>query len=220
MKKLLFAILISTTFFSCENSFITGEGDIITQELNLAAFDRILNGGSIDVFIEQGATQSVIVNGQANIIERLRTDVNNGQWIGAYQASNLKLISMGSGDFVVSAPMTISNKLDLHTDASGDISISSINCRDLEIRIDGSGDVQVGGRTQNATYYIDGSGDIAAFDMTAPLSAVVSQGSGNVELTVTDRFDVNIAASGNVFYKGNPTITQSVTGSGRLVDRN
>jgi hypothetical protein len=45
-------------------------------------------------------------------------------------------------------------------------------------------------------------------------------GSGNCEVTVNTRLDVDIDGSGSVFYKGTPSIKDHISGSGRVVDSN
>jgi len=255
MKKLIIAFITITTFYSCDKVQFTGEGDIVTREFNLPQIDRFSSEGSFDVFVEQGAEQSVIVEGEENIIDRLVTKVNNGRWdiklkpgsyskfsltvrivtpdieemivdgsgdvfIGAYNVSKLRLRSRGSGDFIVSAPMTISNLLDLDIEGSGEITIPSLDCQNLEMDVEGSGNIAVNGTTQNAVYYVDGSGDIRAFDMVAQTGSATNQASGDIELMVANQLDVYIGASGNVAYKGNPSISQKITGSGKLIDRN
>jgi len=255
MKKIIIAFLTVTAFYSCDKLKFEGEGDIITKTLDLSDIDRFSNDGSFDVFVEQGATQNVVVEGQSNIIDRLLTRVDDGRWdiklkpgsysdfsltvkittpdieemiidgsgdvfIDQYTVSKLRLRSRGSGDFVVSEPMTISNRLDLDVEGSGDISIVSLDCQNLEMDVEGSGDIVVRGNSQDAVYYLDGSGDIFAFDMITATGSATNRGSGDIELTTMNQLDVNITASGNVLYKGTPNITEKITGSGKLLNRN
>ena len=255
MKKIIIACLTITAFYSCDKVKFDGEGDIVTRTLELSEIDRFANEGSFDVFVEQGAIQSVVVEGQSNIIDRLLTRVDDGRWnialkpgsysdfaltinittpnieemiidgsgdvfIDQYAVSKLRLRSRGSGDFVVSQPMTISNQLDLDVEGSGDISIPSLDCQNLEMDVEGSGDIMVSGNSQDAVYYVDGSGDIFSFDMIAVTGTATNRGSGDIELTIMNQLDATITASGNILYKGTPNITEKVTGSGKLLNRN
>ena len=255
MKKLLIAFLILSAFYSCDKVKFEGEGDIVTKTLNMNQIDRFSSNGSFDVFVEQGAEQSVVAEGESNIIDRLLTTVDGGRWdiklkpgnytefsltikittpnieemiidgsgdvfIDQYSVSKLRLRSRGSGDFLVSKPMTITNLLDLDVEGSGDISIVSLDCQNLEMDVEGSGDIMVSGNTQDGVYYVDGSGDIYAFDMMTKTARATNKGSGDIELIVRNQLDVSITASGNVMYKGTPNITEKVTGSGKLINKN
>jgi len=41
-----------------------------------------------------------------------------------------------------------------------------------------------------------------------------------LNLTVTDELDIDISGIGDALYKGNPSITSSISGIGHIVDTN
>jgi len=49
---------------------------------------------------------------------------------------------------------------------------------------------------------------------------ITSTGIGDCEVNVIHILNVTISGVGNVYYKGNPTITSNITGLGQLIDVN
>ncbi|MEL6925876.1 MAG: DUF2807 domain-containing protein, partial [Bacteroidota bacterium] len=85
LSLLLLTISISTSscifdgdnnFFNCER----GEGDIVTQTLNIADFTGVKLTVSGDVYITQGEDFNVEVRGQENILDLLEVDIQNDTW--------------------------------------------------------------------------------------------------------------------------------------------
>jgi hypothetical protein len=55
-----------------------GNGNVVTQERQLPAFNSIETGSAINVFLSQGSTQSVKVEIDENLLGRFETEVSNG----------------------------------------------------------------------------------------------------------------------------------------------
>ena len=67
---------------------------------------------------------------------------------------------------------------------------------------------------------IRGASEVESFDLLTNSTAVNIIGAGNCEVNAQNDLDVSITGAGIVYYKGNPTITQSITGLGQVVDAN
>ena len=86
MKARVFIFLLVLASFpiilsNCDkNNCINGEGAIVSQNLDIAAFDRVELSGSLNVTITQGSEQSVVAVGQQNIINQLSLKVSDGKW--------------------------------------------------------------------------------------------------------------------------------------------
>jgi hypothetical protein len=102
---------------------------------------------------------------------------------------------------------------------SGDIAII-VSANRLESNISGSGSIHLSGLTNSYDATITGSGDVDAFELRARDSSVVITGSGNCRISVADKLRAKITGSGDVLYKGQPQISQSITGTGKVKDRN
>ena len=85
MKKVkVFGLLVLVSLFlsteiQAQNwwkSGIKGEGPVVTRDLNVGKFTGVSLGFSGDVYLTQGSSQSVKVEGQANIIDNIKINFN------------------------------------------------------------------------------------------------------------------------------------------------
>lgn len=244
MKKLkmLSALLMTLLFItSCQDrgnnglfNCIKGEGNKITQELNVDEFHSIRLRGSSNVFITQGSPFRVEVEGQQNIIDNIELEVRDGEWEIEFedcQRDFTKLnfyITMptvqgleisGSGDIIGENDFN-SNRIDLKVDGSGSIDIVVVEATDVDARISGSGEIILAGFSNYLGSKVSGNGDLKAFDLDTNIGNINISGSGDAEMTVNDELEVKISGSGDVHYKGNPIINADITGSGDLKNAN
>lgn len=190
---------------------IKGEGPKVTQELNVDAFTGIGLSVSGKVVLTKGATQSVKVEGQANMIANLDLEVKEKSWSIEFKDR--------AGDY---EPLVFYITLpDVHAlSIAGSGSIVSQNSFTgldvLNLSIAGSGDIEFGGSADEVKISIAGSGDIKSEGLKAGSCKVSIAGSGNCFIDVSNALNVSIAGSGDVRYKGNPKVKTSIAGSGRV----
>lgn len=216
-------------FFGCVN----GNGPIVSVDLDLPQIDAIHLTLPGKVFITQGSEQSVRVEAKQNIIDELELNVNNGLWridtdrcvkdiddfkVFITMETVTELAISGSGD-ITSENFLIVDDLDLRISGSGDMDLG-IEADDIDADITGSGDMALEGLGDFFDTRISGSGDIRAFDLEVDRAKINITGSGDVEIRVITDLDVRISGSGDVEYKGNPSVDVNISGSGRVVDAN
>ncbi len=245
MKNLKLLLLLSLALFIVPGCYIDldddddyfgctrGNGDVETFTLDLDDFHSIRLTTSANVYLTQGNRQSVEVEADENLIDLLDTDVSGGEWdiefddcIVSYERFDIfitlpeirSITSTGSGnirgenDFLV-------DDIELKITGSGDIDVA-LQADDLEARISGSGDMDIEGECDDMELKISGSGDYNAFSLDALTADITISGSGDAEVYVEDYMDVRITGSGDVYFKGNPDIDVDITGSGDVIDRN
>jgi len=103
---------------------------------------------------------------------------------------------------------------------SGDLSIREYDQPNLDVRIEGSGDVDAAGRTERVSLDIEGSGeaDLAALE-TRDADIEIS-GSGEAAVGPTGEARITISGSGDVELTRRPaSVTQSISGSGDVNQR-
>ena len=238
-KAILFSILIALFLVSCDDDdTYTGEGPIVTEELNLEDFSGIEAIGSMDVIISEGAEQKVEVTGHANIIDRLETAVSNGIWKvklkdGSYKNADLTfniVIPMlnrasieGSGDISIN-DFTSVDDVYLGIIGSGNIQLDENDgCENLVVEIEGSGHVNAKEEfedIESLDIEIIGSGSFDGFPVEADQVIINIVGSADCAITVNIGLKVDIDGSGIVSYKGNPTIESNISGSGKIINAN
>ena len=218
MRKQSFFIIaiLSISFFiqSCDGLQTDGVGDPITEEFELDNFDEFTVDGSMDVKLTQGPEQKVFVTAQPNILDLIRTRVNNGHWKITYT----RPVNIDRKTII---EITLPDIRRMEIDGSGDITgQNDFDLDNLDIRIDGSGDVELFGQVENQFIDIDGSGDVDNFDLISQKTTVIIDGSGDVEVTAEVKLDVEISGSGDVKFKGDPDVDIKVDGSGEVIDAN
>ncbi len=240
MKKLILNIIaLSTLLISCSNDDkISGEGSIVTEEIAIADFKGIETYGDNNVIISKGAVQKVEVTGHSNIIDRLKRDVASGIW-----KMELEEGSYTNADLSFNITLPIINSVDLY--GSGGVVINEHKSEEnMDVRIYGSGNIELGENegSTNLNLLIEGSGNIKAFESFSDLEnievdiigagfyegfPVISnncdiniEGSGRAKIYTEDVLNVRIVGSGAVNYKGDPSITVDITGSGKLINEN
>lgn len=89
---------------------------------------------------------------------------------------------------------------------SGDIIVGNLSTTAAEARITGSGDISLNGTSETATFEVTGSGDLAATDLVTKRVSAKITGSGDIKCHATEQLTTHVTGSGNISYKGNPTI--------------
>jgi hypothetical protein len=237
--------MIYTSLIGCtedndvtSSNCIKGESTITTQILPVANFNGIDLTISNNVTVKQGSTQEVKAIGHPNIIDKITTSVSNNLW-------EIRLENDCYEDYELSIEITVPNINRLELSGSGDILVNDfINQNDLNLKISGSGNIDLNEfegitnidiilsgserfKVNNDISTLNtlgltnsGSGKYVGFAISSNDCTINSSGSGNNELKAINSLNVTISGSGSVFYKGTPSITQNVTGSGNLIDAN
>lgn len=238
MKKLLIAVfaLLSMQTFAQRWETIKGDGNVKKETRQVSEFTSLLSQGAMDVKINYGNSNSVVIEADENLLPYIETTVDNGRLIikskknvhlktsskMVVQVSMTKINSLqlsGSGNLDGSGAFSSDGKTDIALSGSGNLKLDFDSFKDMEVSISGSGNIDLKGKSTNSIdAKISGSGNIdcsgiASNDVDAKLS-----GSGNIKVYATNSIDARISGSGNVFYKGNaPKINSKVVGSGKVL---
>lgn len=219
---------------SIDNDKVRGSGYLVTEQRELPEFNSVEMCTAGKVYITYGTEQEVSVVVDQNIAEFITTSVHDGTlYIGTERGvslSNYKLIvnltmtdleelvTCSSGDIIGKNKFT-GDRVGLVTNSSGDI------CLDLEAdrlttRISSSGDIYLSGSVDLHEATISSSGDLYAFNLFTYTTKINISSSGNAEVYASRLLDVRISSSGDLHFKGHPTIYQSLSSSGRIIDKN
>ncbi|HUH34154.1 MAG TPA: head GIN domain-containing protein [Daejeonella sp.] len=209
--------LISISLTSCKKENITGEGPVQTQQRMVANFHQVFASGASKIFITKGDQVSVTVKAFGTLLPYLETTVSKGVLKIAFK-DNTRVRNDNSEIFI-----TMPSFDALTTEGSGSITITGdfSGSSNFDLQISGSSDVSLEkGSSKVFSATIEGSGDLKAFGFEAEEASVKISGSGNTEIAVSKKLDVKIYGSGNVYYKGNPTIVDSdISGSGKVISQ-
>lgn len=186
-----------------------GNGVPAAASRTVEDFSRINLTGLGRVVVAIGAPSELHITGDENIIPLIQTSVDDGVLAIGPQENiipDLPLI------ITVSVPRLTAVEMA----GSGEFIVTGLNNERFVLEVTGVGRVELTGQTTNLTVAMPGAGEINTLELTAAHADVSLTGAGQAEINATETLDVEIASVGSVRYTGNPTITQEITGLGRL----
>lgn len=235
MKKailFLFSLLllagINYSFNSENEKCISGEGKTVEKEIDLDAFTYLAVTSAVDVELSQGP-QKIIAVGQANIIEQLSRNVKGSHWTIEFDEKicwnndfsvkvtlpSLEGVNINGAGDVNGHSVFAGDQLDVFINGSGDVNLE-VDMKAVKTKINGSGDVHLVGLSEEHSISINGSGDVKSMELETQHSSVNIHGSGDVKVHAEKSLSVNVQGSGDVHYKGSPKVSSKVQGSGEV----
>ncbi|MBV8389677.1 MAG: DUF2807 domain-containing protein [Mucilaginibacter sp.] len=236
-KILLIALLLTGSAYVYANPHKSTTVDFTKiEDRHITGFHAVDVGGSFDVYITQGSSESVKVEAPDNIIDHIITEVDNGvlkiynkndrnfHWgdlfgnhkkIAVYiVAKDLNAISVsGSGDVYFKEGIR-TNALRLRVSGSGDL-YGRVEVKTLESGVSGSGDVKISGRAENSAVNVSGSGDFEARGLVTVNTIVHVSGSGDASVNASNSVVASVSGSGDIRYTGGAkSVSSSKSGSG------
>jgi hypothetical protein len=230
MKTLTKIVFAAMLVFSMNSVFAQK-----TEDRHLTGFNAVSISGSYDVYITQGATESVKVEAPDDEMDRIITEVQGGvlkvynkrgdwNWSWGSHKKTLVYVSIkdvnsivlsGSGNVYFKEGIS-ANTLKLRVSGSGDV-FGKLTVTTLEAGISGSGDMKLSGRADNTTVTVSGSGDYTAKELATVNTAIRVSGSGDATINVSQKLDASVSGSGDIRYTGGATQVATAThGSGSI----
>ncbi len=206
-----------------------GNGNIIKQERQVASFDRINVGCAINLFLSQGEQQSVTVETDENLQDRINTKVNNSELelscekIGNASKMNVyvtfvKLERLNAdGAATVKGEMPVkSEKFALYTSGASKANLE-LNTDALYNELSGASKATLIIKADNVKTEVSGAAN-ANFSGTANSHKVEVSGAGNLKALefVTDNTDAEVSGAGKASVMARKQLTVDLSGAGSL----
>ncbi|WP_432711674.1 head GIN domain-containing protein [Pedobacter sp.] len=203
------------------------------KDRQVSNFTSVAVSGSITAIVKIGNSENVRLEGDADVLAEIVTEVKNGvliirpstkwkNWNKKFDRSKVtayittkKLTSVtlsGSGSIDVQSPVT-ANEFSTTLSGSGSIKVAA-NVKSLSAVISGSGNINTSGKSNDVDITINGSGNFNGKSMQAETVSAVISGSGSAYIAANKKIDAVTSGSGVVYYTGNPSIEKTVVGSG------
>lgn len=212
--------------------------ELLAEERKVQSFSGINISVPGEIYIVQGETQKLVVEGTGRVLDNLVTEVKGGQlkiytprrWnFRSRDVVNIYLVVTELNNLQLSGSARILTEGLLKTDdlsvgisGSGRIELEELETINLKAAVSGSGRLTIGSGAmiQNLQVSISGSGRIDSEHIPAGKVSARITGSGRCNVNAVEDLDVRISGSGRVAYTGSPLIRSHITGSGRLVNAN
>jgi len=222
------ALTFGASMLSCDDC-ISGNGEMTSRTIKIGDISQIRLSADADVLLVSDSTASLKIEGESNIIDayelkesgktlKIRTVpciLSHKQVKITIPVHLLEALTINGSGNIVSQSRLRAMDLELGVNGSGDIDLD-IEADNLVARINGSGDIKLKGSAKNQRGNINGSGDVEAEEFAGGKVSVTINGSGDCRVMATSELKVVVRGSGSVYYKGSPDITTEIKGSGTI----
>jgi len=208
---------------------IDGNGNVVSETRHMPPFNRVVNSGVFNVYVQQDSVSEVTIEAESNLIQSIRTrisgttlEIDTKDNLNSHYPINLYIrtpdvngISL-NGSGIISANDIVTSQLDVDISGSGDIEVSA-EADHVRIGISGSGtgDIQV--TTDIIESEITGSGDMY-FAGIANTGDFRISGSGTIRAEALQLKEcyANISGSGSMYVTVSDLLDVNISGSGSI----
>lgn len=181
----------------------------ITKELENLEIQIVKVNSLAQLTINKGDKNSLQTKAPENYIEFLETTVVD---------KTLHLNVNANIDSPIHYNLTIPYSIkELEINGSSVAAVSNTDENSFICKINGSGTVEVEGKTDQQTIVIHGSGSYFAKNLESKETVLKLKGSGSAFINASEELDVEIEGSGTCHYTGNPKQRINISGSGILI---
>ncbi|MBC3542325.1 head GIN domain-containing protein [Rufibacter sediminis] len=212
-----------------------GSGKSKTETRDVASFTGVEMRVGGNVFVTAGPKAEVKVESFANLLPEIVTEVegktlvikstscldyNDNETNVYISLPDIEQATLKTSGVLSIQTVASTKPLQLSLTGSGTIKYTG-NATVLKVQHSGSGDVELNGFTSNLETTLSGSGRVMGYFMHADTAQVITSGSGHQQIWVNKVLDANISGSGNIYYRGNPSLVSKLTtGSGKVINDN
>ena len=204
---------VSILFISCGNSTIKGSGNIITQARSVSGYTSISFSGADELNITQGATESLNITTDDNLMEYIETTVENGVLKIEFREG----VSLDPSD-TITFDVAVIELNSIFFSGAGTIQADALNvvADTFNFTVSGVANCVIVGQAIHQNIIISGTCTYEASGFESTSAAVSLSGVGDLTLWVSDNLDVIISGVGNVYYWGSPVTNINVSGTGKV----
>lgn len=181
------------------------------------------------LLLQLGDAESLTVEAEARIIDRIETVVENGTLMirparsiktrepitYRLTAKQLDAIAVaGAGQLAASA--LAADQLQLQVSGTSSVRIDNLTGQTLTVGMSGSGQVTLAGTVDTQTVEMSGTGMYDAANLASRVATVTVKGTGQATVNVTEMLNAVVGGTGRVSYIGNPQVSQNVSGIGTV----
>ncbi len=210
-----------------------GSGNIVTETRKVTGFNTIEVDYPAQVFITQGATESVKVEADDDFLTDLQTrvrgtrleifyEVDDGGRINPTKPVKITIVvkDLQEVDFESAGELSIDGletaDLDISVSGAGNLKLNDITVKGLSVVLSGAGSTTASGVADNLNVIISGFGSFTGKDLHSQTADVNLSGAGSATVWVDDQLDATISGAGSVNYYGSPDVTKQISGVGSV----
>ena len=219
------------------NSFLLQVGGIVVAcliTLNVAAqssrnvsaknFTNIAVSSGIDLFLTQGNTESVTIQGREDVIKHVVVEQSGTNltikykdgvnWSRLFRNTEIQVhvtvkklngISASGGSDVETKNTINTDKMSIRSSGGADLDLNIV-CKDITISSSGGSDVNLKGSAENMVLNTSGGSDVDAFEFKVNYAQVNTSGGSDANVYVNKGLTANATGGSDIHYKGNAAL--------------
>ena len=213
---------------------VTGSGVVETETRQAPDFDSIAVEYPADITVQQGKSESIIIEAEDNLLPQLKTEVRNGtlhfentekNWSERVNPTKpvlvtITVVELSQVQFPSAGKMLIdslkTDSLEISVSGAGDVTLTDLDTDKLEFSLSGAGNVNADGSAEELQLRISGLGNFNGGDLQSQDAEVRISGAGSATVWVEHELDASISGAGSVDYYGDPDVSKSISGVGSV----
>ena len=219
LNEILYVALLGMAFTFFAFVSITTVFAQTRETRNVETFTKLSFRVPGKLFLRQGSTQKVELEGAKDVLAEVDTEVSDGKLVIGHDGGRW-LDWHWDNDEKVNVYITVKDLKAIAVAGSGDlIAETKFNATDLELTVSGSGSLKMDADASGMMdINVSGSGNIDLTGKCADFASRVS-GSGKIvsHVTIGNRAEFNVSGSGKIIASGTAKrVKTSISGSGRV----
>ena len=213
---------------------VPGSGKIESETRDVSDFQAISIEYPAQVLVQQGESESVVVEADDNLLPQLSTEMRNGtlyiennerNWGRRVDPSVPVKVTVTVKDlreinFSSAGELRVENletdELKLVLSGAGEVTLSKLNARRLESVLSGAGSITADGVADDVKLTISGFGSFEAPELASMTANVHISGAGSANIRVKNELTATVSGAGSVNYLGSPHVVQHISGAGSV----
>jgi hypothetical protein len=225
--KALAAFMLSggLVFTSCQTED-PGPLQEVEKKFSMVDFDRLEMGSAFNIRVEQANTYSIEVKGDRRNIDDIDVFKRGSTLIIEFDDNANRIhetyitITMPRLEAVYFSGASVSKVIGFESDEDLDFYLSGASVcqleagyREVNLGLSGASSLLMYGLGDVINAEISGASVLTAFDYPVREATINVSGASSSKVTVTDELTATAAGASSLLYRGNPTVTSSVSGA-------
>lgn len=226
----IIAILTSTVLSSCFRSedpgpLINGE-----REFSVVDFDRLEMGSAFNLTVAQGDFFRIHTRGDRRNLDDLAVYKDGSTLVVKFKSNNnhrhttyitITMPALRSANFSGASISTVSgfsggSEFDLYLSGAS-VSQMDVLSEQMDLVVSGASNLTLLGEGTELGADVSGASVVNTFNWIADQVTVTVSGSSQAKVYATSELDASASGASMVYYRGNPSVKSSVSGSSAVV---
>ena len=210
---------------AAEPSVAAGRGEVRAVK----DFEAVSLDGVGLLVMTQGDTESLTIEAEPHVLERIETVVEAGvlsiRPVDSFETNqpilyHLSLIQLNrlavAGAGQAQMEDITADDLSLELSGSAVVAIEGLDVGTLDVVAEGSAEIELAGLVDQQTVLLRAASQYSAARLASRLAAVTVEAAAQATVAVSEQLEATVSDAGSIGYLGDPVVSQAVSGAGSL----